>query len=462
MRSGQFYVANISTFPPRRCGVGSFAKDMIESFLNDPRGRVGEWLTYPIVHEAGKTVYPARYRMHIAQEIVQDNPSSYEDAARSIVMLAKELRSQGSDMGVFLNHEYGIFAEYHTQDNAVRLLEILKEGDVASVIVGHTVLTNDSREDWEQKRDVMVRMIQNSDKFICITPSARKALMNPDLYFRVRGGVKEIIPRGKLIDIAHGIPEVDFDKDRNELKRKYGFVKKDGTPRKLATSVGFLSPSKGIEYILNGLSGVLKTRKDRDNILYLVAGATHEEILKQEGESYRESLIKLAKEKNIRGAVITRKKVADRTVDEITDLYGNKLEDLTNVNLVFLNAHLDDRELLGIMKMSDYGVIGNLAEEQISSGPGTYWIGTGRITIATESLFFKDMEDQGIGLLVPFKKGKAFYDRLNYVLDLSPKDREELEHIASDFGSANTWNINGQKYLNVLNKIMIHKAGKRL
>jgi glycosyltransferase involved in cell wall biosynthesis len=457
MRKDQVYIANVSTFPPRRCGIGSFAKDMIEGIISDPKTRVGEWIAYPIVREPGKTVYPPRYRMHIGQEIHQEDPKSYENAAKKIVGLAKELRDQGTDIGVFLNHEYGIFAEHHTRDNAVRFLDTLNQGDVASIVVGHTVLTDTSKEDWPQKRNVMVEMIERADKFICITPYARRALMNPSLYYLQKDGQKHTVSRGKLIEVSHGIPEIDIEEDREDLKKEYGFVRPDGTPKKLFTSAGFLSPSKGLEYVLEGYAKVLKEREDRNGVTYLIAGGTHEEVLRHEGENYRNSLIELAKRENIKGAVITR----EGNRETITDLYANPLSDITNANLVFLNTHLSDKELIRVMKMSDFGVIGNLGEEQISSGPGTYWIGMGRITIATESPFFKDMEDQGIGLLVPFRDSLAYYDRMNHVLDLSQADKEELEYIASDFGSANTWTINGLKYLNVMLKIIKHKAGKR-
>lgn len=461
MRKDQVYIANVSTFPPRRCGIGSFAKDMIEGILSDPKSRVGNWITYPVVRESGKTRYSARYRMNIGQEIEQDIPDSFDSAARNIVTLARELRDQGTDIGVFLNHEYGIFADHHTRDNAVRFLDILNKGDVASIVVGHTVLTDTSRSDWEQKRNVIVEMIDKADKFICITPYARKALMNPRLYYTSRGSQIKTVSRGKLIDISHGIPEIDIDEDREDLKREYGFINLDGSTKTLFTSAGFLSPSKGLEYVLGGYSRVLKGRDDRDNLVYLIAGETHEEVLRQEGEKYRDSLIELAKREGIRGAVVTREKEGDGVKEKIKDLYGKPLENLRDSNLVFLKAHLSDPELIRVMKMSDFGIIGNLGEEQISSGPGTYWIGMGRITLATESPFFKDMEDQGIGLLVPFGDSPAYEDRMNHVLDLSQADREELEYIASDFGSANTWNVNGLKYLNVMLKIIKHRAGKR-
>ena len=308
----------------------------------------------------------------------------------------------------------------------------------------------------------MVEMIDRADKFICITSYARKALMNPLLYYSENDNQRKTVSRGKLIEIPHGIPEIEVDEDREDLKRKYGFFNPDGTTKTIFTSAGFLSPSKGLEYVLEGYSRVLEERSDRDNLMYLIAGETHEEVLRYEGEKYRNSLIEIAKRKGIKGAVITREKEEGKTVEKIEDLYGKRLKDISSSNLVFLKSHLSDSELIRVMKMSDFGVIGNLGKEQISSGPGTYWIGTGRITIATESPFFKDMEDQGIGLLVPFRDSEAYTDRMNHVLNISKReDKEELEHIASDFGSANTWTINGLKYLNVMFKIIKHKSGKR-
>ncbi len=429
-----FYVGNVSTFPPRRCGVGSFAKDMIESFSGDIK--IKDWEAVPIVWEFGKAEYYPEHRNHIRKEILQSSPESFENAARYITETTEYFRDYGVESGWFINHEYGIFAEHHSKDNAVNFLRILKERKVPNIVIGHTVLSNPD----EQKKEVMKGILENTDKFICLTPSAINILMR-----------KYNAPRGKLIYIPHGVPKFYVKETRDEIKKEMGFLDKDGNPRHVFTSFGHLSPGKGLEYSLDGFSRILGQHPDT---IYFIAGATHPEVLREEGEKYRENLESFLKEKGVRGVVINEE-------GKIRDIYGNPLDNLTDVNVVFLNRHLLDKEIPRIMKGSDFGVVGNLEEEQISSGPGAYWIGSSRITIATASLFFKDMEDVGIGLLVPFRDPDAYADRMSHCLKLSKIDRDELEFIASDFGSTNTWSNVGDRYLNLMEKIIMHKKGLR-
>ncbi len=447
METDKFYYINVSTFPPRRCGIASFAKDMMENLDSN------NWIALPIVRKLGCTSYAINHRLHIGPEIKQDCPISYDAGAGFIVDYAKELRSQGGDLGCFMNHENGIFGEDDRQDNATRFLEILNEGKVAVFGVGHTVLYDSKREDFIHKRNVLKNILEKCDKFACLTNSVLDILMDENLY-----GPKFGVSRGKLIHIAHGIPKINILKKRSELKREYDFVTEKGEDKKLFTSIGYISRAKGLEFVIEGLDIVLG-KINGDALVGLIAGGTHQEVLAREGEKYRDELIALAKtKKNIRGAIITRD---DSRKEKITDLYGKTLGNIRGANLVFLNVHLSDDELLRVMKMSDCGIIANLGKDQISSGPGAYWIGSSRITIATESPFFRDMEKQGIGLLVPFSDSKAIADRVQHVISLSEDDFNELEFIASDFGCTNTWSIVGKQYRNLMDKLIRHKAGLR-
>lgn len=437
MVENSFYVGNVSTFPPRRCGVGIFAKDMIKSFIGDKR--VKDWETIPIVWEKGVTEHAPEFRNHVREEITQAEPNSFEDAAKYIVKTTKYFRNNEIESGWFFNHEYGIFAEDDTKDNIVDMLKILHENEVANIVISHTVL---SKPDNHKKR-VMQRILQYTDKFICLTRSAIDTLT--EVYDA---------PRGKLINISHGVPEIHIPETRSELKRKCGFVNENGKEKTIFTSVGYLSGGKGLEYVIEGSSKVLKSRADRESLVLLIAGVTHPEVLKSEGEKYRESLIELIKKLKIPCGIVNEH-------GSVRDVYGNELQDYRDANIVFWNRHLSDSELLRTMKMSDFGVIGNLGEEQISSGPGAYWIGSSRITIATESPFFKDMEAEGIGLLVPFRDSDAFADRMNFILTRPQKERDELEYVASDVGSAISWSITGEIYLNLMEKIITHKTNLR-
>jgi Glycosyltransferase len=59
---------------------------------------------------------------------------------------------------------------------------------------------------------------------------------------------------------------------------------------------GLLSPNKGIEYVIEALPAILK---EHPNVVYIVLGATHPNLLSREGESYRLKLERLAEDRGV-------------------------------------------------------------------------------------------------------------------------------------------------------------------
>src|SRR2546423_9082422 len=102
-------------------------------------------------------------------------------------------------------------------------------------------------------------------------------------------------PPAKIDLIPHGIPDSPFV-DPNYYKDKFGV---EG--RLVLLTFGLLSPNKGIEYVLNALPAVLA---EFPNLVYIVLGATHPNLLREEGEAYRLSLERLAHKNNLRKNVI--------------------------------------------------------------------------------------------------------------------------------------------------------------
>src|SRR5207248_7119841 len=110
-----------------------------------------------------------------------------------------------------------------------------------------------------------------------------------------RGGdfLREIYqaPPAKIDLIPHGIPDMPFV-DPNFYKDKFGV---EG--RLVLLTFGLLSPNKGIEYVLNALPAILA---EFPTLVYIVLGATHPNLLREEGEAYRLSLDRLAQKNNLR------------------------------------------------------------------------------------------------------------------------------------------------------------------
>ncbi len=64
---------------------------------------------------------------------------------------------------------------------------------------------------------------------------------------------------------------------------------------------GLLSPNKGIEHVLNALPAILAEFPD---VVYIVLGATHPNVVREQGEAYRLSLERLAKKNKVQKNVI--------------------------------------------------------------------------------------------------------------------------------------------------------------
>ncbi len=66
-------------------------------------------------------------------------------------------------------------------------------------------------------------------------------------------------------------------------------------------SFGLLSANKGIETVIAALPAIVDRHP---NVVYIIVGATHPHVLRQDGETYRLSLQRLAQEKGVAGQVI--------------------------------------------------------------------------------------------------------------------------------------------------------------
>ena len=110
---------------------------------------------------------------------------------------------------------------------------------------------------------------------------------------RARTFLREIygVPEAKIDVIAHGIPDMPFV-DPNFYKDQFGV---EGQAR--ALTFGLLSPNKGIEHMLRAVPEILE---EFPNFVYIVLGATHPNLVRDQGERYRLSLERLARDLGIR------------------------------------------------------------------------------------------------------------------------------------------------------------------
>src|SRR5204863_1555576 len=92
------------------------------------------------------------------------------------------------------------------------------------------------------------------------------------------------VSKDKIAYIPHGIPDVPFV-DPASLKEQFGM---EG--RRVLLSFGLLSPGKGIEVAIRAMPKIVQAHPD---VMYIILGATHPHVLKNEGNAYRTTLERL-------------------------------------------------------------------------------------------------------------------------------------------------------------------------
>jgi glycosyltransferase involved in cell wall biosynthesis len=168
--------------------------------------------------------------------------------------------------------------------------------------------------------------------------------------------------------IPHGIPDVPFV-DPNFYKDQFGVA---GRPMML--TFGLLSPGKGIEYGIEALPSIVAKHAD---LVYVILGATHPNLLRAEGETYRLSMERLAQSLGVEN------------------------------NVIFVNRYVDDQQLIETIGAADIYLTPYLNAAQITSGTLAYCYGAGKAVVSTPDWHAEELLADGHGVLVPFRDGAA-------------------------------------------------------
>ena len=286
------------------------------------------------------------YPASVALQIKDDSIEEYVRAAA--------LLNAGRFDVVCLQHEFGIFGG----EAGAHIIELLSRLTMPIVTTLHTVLAKPTAG----QRAVMDRIVEVSSKIIVMADKGRELLRS---VYRV--------PDEKIEVIAHGIPDFPFV-EPDAAKAKLGFG-----DRSVILTFGLLSPSKGIEVMIDAMPSILQRRPDA---VYVVLGATHPNLVRDQGEAYRESLMTRVRELGI--------------------------ED----NVVFLDQFVDQATLLEFISMCDVYVTPYLNEAQMTSGTLAYSFGLGKPVVSTPYWHARELLADGRGVLVPFGDAAAIGDAI--------------------------------------------------
>ena len=366
-------VAFISSYSPRKCGIATFTSDLINSM-----GLAGgnEFEPLVIAMQSGAELkYDKPVRLKIRKDVKYD----YISAADYINFSNIEV--------VSIQHEFGLFGG----EGGSHLSLLLKRLNKPVIATLHTVLQSPPAEYFDSLTDVC----EASDKVIVMNKSGIKMLR--DIYG---------IPDSKIKLIPHGIPDLPFA-DGNYYKRKLGLA-----GRKIILTFGLLSKNKGIEVVLRALPRIIKANP---SILYIVLGATHPEVLRREGQSYKFKL-----ERIVRDLGLQR-------------------------NVVFHNRFVNNEELFHFLGAADVYVTPYLHKEQLTSGTLAFAVGTGKAVISTPYWAAQELLAQGRGKLVPFGDSENIARSIVEILSNNSLF-STMGKLAYEYGRSMIWPRIGQSY----------------
>jgi glycosyltransferase involved in cell wall biosynthesis len=184
-------------------------------------------------------------------------------------------------------------------------------------------------------------------------------------------------------------------------------------------SFGLLHPAKGIEYVLEALPEVIADNPEKD-VLYLVVGQTHPNIVKNEGERYRDRLKKI-----------------------VTDL------DLEH-NVKFVDRYLTNRNLILHFLATDICVLPYLARDQIASGVLSQAVGCGKAIIATPYMHAREALADERGVILKSGESREIAEAITTLMR-NDRLRREMEIRTYMYGRSITWKEVATRYEELFN-----------
>ncbi len=364
----------IGNYLPRQCGIATFTTDLCEAIAAEYGDTT--CIALPVNDLEAGYPYPARVRF----ELMEKDIDSYLRAADFLNINNVDL--------VCLQFEYGIFGGRAGS----HILALLRELRMPIVTTLHTILQDPNPD----QRRVLEEVAALSDRLVVMSERGAEFLQE----------VYRVLPE-KIDFIPHGIPDVPFV-DPSFHKDLFGVEGKI-----VLLSFGLLSANKGIENVIAALPAILDKHP---NVVYIILGATHPQVRRRDGESYRLSLQWLAQEKGVEGQVI------------------------------FYNRFVSLEELGEFVGAADIYITPYLNAAQITSGTLAYTLGAGKAVISTPYWYAEEMLAKKRGVLVPFRDPAALAEQVIDLLGNESK-RHAMRKRAYLFGRAMIWPRVARRYM---------------
>jgi len=342
----------VCSYPPRECGIATFSQDLIRAL----KRCFGSTMDIEVCALENECCDANDYPEEVTYKIDAQELNSFFKVANKL--------NERDDIGmVCIQHEFGLFGG----DYGSHLVAFLLKLDIPISCVFHTVLPNPDKK----RTKIMQALDDLSEKLIVLTNKSAE-ILESDYH----------IDTNKIAVIPHGTHIVLW-KEKQRLKNRYGFQNKN-----VLSTFGLLSENKNIETALRALPKILQKFP---NTVYLVLGKTHPDIIKREGETYRNALLTIVDDLDIKDHVI------------------------------FINEYLELSKLLEYLSLSDVYLFSSKDPNQAVSGTFAYAMSCGNPVISTPIPHSKEYLDSSTGILLndfedPIEISNAVIDLLEQPL----------------------------------------------
>jgi len=339
----------ITSYPPRECGIATYSQDLIRALDN----KFSNSLSIKVCAlESKGTTYP--YPKEVKYILKTSLANDYKK-------LAFKINKDVLIKIVLIQHEFGFYKE---QEQV--FLQFLYELSKPVVIVFHTVLPHP-----DEQLKLKIRSIAAFCRSIIVMTHNSAGILTTDYG----------LPQQKISVIAHGTHLVPHLKNFF-LKMKYGL--KD---RKVLSTFGLLSSGKSIETTIEALPAIVKQSPE---VVFLIIGKTHPEVVKTEGEKYRESL---------------KQKVEQYALQD---------------NVKFINNYLALTELLEYLQLTDIYLFTTNDPNQAVSGTFAYAMSCACPIISTPIPHARELLTEDTGIIFDFRNSHQLADGVIRLLNDEP------------------------------------------